>query len=286
MNKKIDLHSHTVCSDGTYTVKEIIDYANEKGLSALAISDHDTVQGIPEAKKYAKKYPHLELVEGIEFSTNEDGFSPDIHILGYYFDLDDENFSNKLEKIISSRENRNIKMIEKMREDGLNVKYEDILALSDDGVITRSHFCKWLVNNGHVKSINEGFEKFLGNDKKYYVRREKVSSKMAIELIHNAGGFSSLAHPILYKLEDTKLEILISKLKSYGLDGIETYYTTYSQSQHNKIRHLANKYGLVMTGGSDFHGSNKEKIDLGCGFGNLHVPYEVLENIKKKIGRF
>ncbi len=285
MYKKIDLHSHTVHSDGTYTVKGIINYALKKGLSALSITDHDTTEGIAEAIKYAKNFPNFELVPGIELSTNEKNFSPDIHILGYYFDYKDKNFINKLKEIISGRDSRNLKMIEKMRADGLDVNYDDILALSDDGVITRSHFCRWLVKNGHAKSINDGFDRFLGNDKKYYVRREKVTCKMAIELIHSAGGFTSLAHPILYKLNDKKLEELVSKLKDYGLDGIETYYTTYSEKEHEKIRQIAQKYDLIMTGGSDFHGANKENIDLASGYGNLVVPYEVLENIKKKLGR-
>ncbi len=283
MQKLIDLHSHTVCSDGTYTVKEIIDYAVQKGLSALAITDHDTVSGVKEAMEYSKQFGNFELVAGIEFSTNEDGFKNDIHILGYYFNYEDEEFLCALKDIIDSREIRNKKMIEKMKSDGLDVTYEDILALSDDGVITRSHFCRWLVSKGYAKDVNDGFAKFLGNGKKYYVRRDKVTPKKAIDLVHKAGGICSLAHPILYNLDNKKLEQLVSTLAEQNIDGIEGIYTTYNEHETKKIKQLADKYGLIITGGSDFHGKNKVGIDLGCGYGDLKIPYEVLKNIKEKI---
>ncbi len=171
-------------------------------------------------------------------------------------------------------------MIEKMKSDGLDVTYEDILALSDDGVITRSHFCRWLVSKGYAKDVNDGFAKFLGNGKKYYVRRDKVTPKKAIDLVHKAGGICSLAHPILYKLSDSELDRLVGTLKSYGLDAIEGVYSTYTLADTNKVKALAKKYDLLISGGSDFHGSNKKNIDLATGFGGLYIPYSLLEDIK------
>ncbi len=280
MEKIIDLHSHTTCSDGTYTVKELVDYAVTKNLSALAITDHDTVSGIDEAINYASKYDKLELITGIEFSTNEEGFKNDIHILGYYFDYKNKDFANALDEIINGRETRNKKVIKLMQDDGINVTYEDIKALSNDGVITRSHFCRWLVNNGYSKSVDECFAKLLGNGKKYHVKREKVTPKIVIDLVHKAGGMCSLAHPILYKLEDKELDKLVSKLKGYGIDAIEGIYTTYSEYETDKIKKLAKKYDLIITGGSDFHGSNKVGIDLATGYGDLKIPYSILENMK------
>ena len=279
MNKIIDLHTHTTASDGTYSPVELIDYAVEKGLSAIAISDHDTVAAIDTALTYAKKYPNLEVIPAIEYSTNSDLCKSDIHILGYYMDIKDEVLTNKLKFIIDTRITRNIKMIAKMQAGGLNITLEDVLATSDDGVITRAHFAKAMENVGIVKKMSKAFEKYIGDGKPYYIEREKVTQKMAIDMILANGGVPVLAHPVLYRMNLKKLDQLLGELVGYGLKGIEGIYTTYKTHETQYIARMAADHGLIITGGSDFHGSHKPGIDLATGFGDLSVPYSIRDEL-------
>ena len=280
--KIVDMHTHTTASDGTLSPTEIVDYAVEKGLSAIAITDHDTIDAIKEAKEYGKKYPELEIITGIEYSTHSDLSKSDIHILGYYVDENNALFINKLEDLIRSRDARNAQMIDRMRSDGLPITMEDILATSEDGVITRAHFAKAMVNVGIVKRMSKAFDKYIGNGQPYYVPREKITQKMAIDMILAAGGVPVLAHPVLYRLNLKVLGDLVKELKSYGLMGIEGIYTTYKKHETHYIAHIARENDLIITGGSDFHGSNKVGIDLAVGYGDLMVPMNVRDNIYEK----
>lgn len=281
INRIIDLHSHTTASDGTYSPIELVDYAHEKGLSALAITDHDTIAGIAQAKEHAKLYPDLEIISGIEFSTNSDLCKSDIHILGYYMNEDDKVFTDQLKHIIDSRVHRNEKMIAKMQAASLNISLEDVYATSDDGVITRAHFAKAMENLGIVKKMSKAFDKYIGDGGLYYIEREKVTQRMAIEMILANGGVPVLAHPVLYNMNLKTLSKLLGELKSYGLVGIEGVYTTYKTHETQYIERLAKEHDLIITGGSDFHGSHKPGIDLGVGYGTLAVPYEIRDNLYK-----
>lgn len=279
MNKIIDLHTHTTASDGTYSPEELIDYAHEKHLSAIAISDHDTIGAIETAVNYAKKYPDLEVIPAIEYSTHSDICKSDIHILGYYMDVYDTKFTSELTHIIDSRINRNLKLVQLMQEGGLKITMEDILATSDDGVITRAHFGKAMVNLGIVKTISKAFEKYIGDGKRYYIEREKVTQKMAIDMILANGGVPVLAHPVLYRLNLKKLDQLLGELVGYGLKGIEGIYTTYKTHETQYIERMAKDHGLIITGGSDFHGDIKPGIDLATGYGPLSVPYSIRDQL-------
>lgn len=278
-NKIIDLHSHTNASDGTFTPSELVDYAAEKGLSALAITDHDTIDGLLEAKTRAKRHPELEIISGIEFSTNSDLCKQDIHILGYYIDESDTHFVENLQGLIDSRNLRNIKMIEKMQSDGLHISLDDVLATSDDGVITRAHFAKAMENLGIVNQMSHAFDRYIGNGKRYFIEREKVSQKMAIDMILKNGGVPVLAHPVLYGMNLKTLSKLIEELKGYGLVGIEGIYSTYKKHETQYIERLAKEHGLIITGGSDFHGAHKKGLDLAVGYGQLNIPYEIRDQL-------
>lgn len=279
MNRIVDLHTHTTASDGTYSPEELIDYAAEKGLSAIAISDHDTIDGIAPALEQAKRYPDLEVIPSIEYSTNSDICASDIHILGYYMDINDAHFNAKLKHVVNSRIQRNEKMIANMQDKGMNITMEDVLATSDDGVITRAHFAKAMENAGVVKKMSHAFEKYIGNNKPYYIEREKVTQKMAIEMIRDNGGVPVLAHPVLYRMNLKDLDKLLAELVDYGLKGIEGIYTTYRTHETQYIAKMAQEHGLIVTGGSDFHGSHKPGIDLAVGYGKLQVPYSVREEV-------
>lgn len=278
--KTIDLHTHTTVSDGTYTPAQLIDYALVKKLSAIAITDHDSIDGISEARCHLGEDPRLEIISGIEFSTNSDVYHYDIHVLGLFINENDLHFAQQLRGIIQSRNERNQRMIEKLCEIGLPITLEDVLRNSTNGVITRAHFGKALLEKGYIQQLKEAFTKYIGNDCKAYVPREKLTPQKAIEMIRACGGVAVLAHPTLYHLNLRELDALLKELVSSGLQGIEAIYSLHNVSEIRYLKDFALQYGLVITGGSDFHGANKHGIDLGVGRGHLQVPYDLLEPIR------
>ena len=279
--RAIDLHTHSTCSDGSYTVKELVDYAHQKNLSALALTDHDTVDGLDEAISYTKEnYPDMELVPGIEFSTAEG--SKEVHMVGLYIDHHNQEFAGRLKAFVDARNERNVKMCNKLREEaGIPITYEDLTEMFPGAVITRAHYAKFLVDKGYVNSRSEVFDKYIGDHCPYYIDRVKITPEEAIDYIKQAGGVPILAHPILYHFSDSVLEAFVARLKDKGLVGIEAIYSTYSPSEERQIKELAAKYDLLISGGSDFHGVNKPKIDLGCGMGKMFLPEDLLLPIKK-----
>ena len=318
----IDLHVHSTCSDGTFTPEELVDYAIQKGLTAFALTDHDTVNGLERAIRYAEELRQAqaaspvgfsrnnaddrfpvsfsrndaaarlpvssqsgaaalqvpEVIPGIELSTEYQG--KDIHMVGLFIDYRQPEFAHYLEDFIRSRENRNEKMCALLREHDIDITYEALLSEFPGAVITRAHFARYLLSHGYIQSMKEAFDRYVGDHCPCFVPREKVTPAQAVELILGAGGVPVLAHPILYHMSDERLDNLVAELKSIGLVGIEAIYSTYNTAEERQIRGLASKYDLKISGGSDFHGANKPKIDLGTGWGKLYVPDEVLENLR------
>ena len=271
----VDLHTHSCCSDGSFTPTELMGLAYEKKLSAIALTDHDTVSGIKEAKQAAKALA-LTLIPGIEISSLYDlGNSvKEFHILGLGIDETDEPFLKKLEAFGALRQSRNEKMLRLISEKVLPIDEDEFYARFDRSVITRAHFAQYLHEKGVVSSVKEAFDRYLGDGKPCYVPKEGVTAKEAIACILAAGGHPVLAHPTLYRLGSSVLESAVKDLKASGLEGIEAVYSTYTPAQEREIRALAAKYELHMTGGSDFHGTPKPDIQLGTGRGNLYVPDE------------
>lgn len=293
--KPVDLHVHSTRSDGTFTPTQLVDYAMEKGLAAFALTDHDCIDGLEEAIQYAEELsakraglsaeeaaslPTIpEVIPGIEFSTEYEG--GDIHIVGLYIDYNSPQFLQPLKEFVDSRTNRNHKMCKLLQEAGIDITYEALLEEFPDAVITRAHYGRYLLEHGYVGSIKEAFDRYVGDHCPCYVPREKVTPAQAVHLILEAGGIPVLAHPILYHMGKTQLEKLVAELKVEGLIGIEAIYSTYKPYEERRIRVLADKYDLKISGGSDFHGKNKPDIDLGTGKGKLYIPYSVLETLKK-----
>lgn len=271
----VDLHTHSSCSDGSFTPTELMGLAYEKKLSAIALTDHDTVSGICEARQAAKALS-LTLIPGIEISSLYDlGNSvKEFHILGLGIDETDESFLKRMETFGALRQNRNEKMLRLISEKVLQIDEDEFYARFDRPVITRAHFAQYLYEKGAVSSVKEAFDRYLGDGKPCYVPKEGVTAKEAIACILAAGGHPVLAHPTLYRLGAFVLEDAVKDLKASGLEGIEAVYSTYTQAQEREIRALAAKYELHMTGGSDFHGTPKPDIQLGTGRGNLYVPDE------------
>ncbi|MDE6748308.1 MAG: PHP domain-containing protein [Lachnospiraceae bacterium] len=276
--KQIDLHVHSNKSDGTYTPTALVDYALQKGLSAFALTDHDTTDGLDDAIAYAEGKP-IEVIPGIEFSSENEG--KDIHVVGLYINYDAPAFQARLQAFVDSRINRNIKMCRNLQEAGIDITFDKLCAENPGAVITRAHYAAYLTEHGYVTNRAEAFSKYVGDNCKYYVPREKITPAQAVELILQAGGIPILAHPPLYHMGNERLDALVGVLKQAGLMGIEAIYSSYSNQDERDMLRLAKKYNLLLSGGSDFHGDNKPGLDLGTGYGKLFVPYEFLEKIKE-----
>ena len=278
--RAVDLHTHSTASDGTYSPTELIDYAHEKNLAAIALTDHDTTKGLEEAIKAGEKYDDLEVIPGIEFSTEYQG--KDVHIVGLYMNYTDPVIKKKLQEFVDSRVARNRKMCALLTEHGIPMDFDVLQACYPDSVITRAHYAAYMLEHGLVSSRQEVFDRYIGDDCPCFVAREKITPVKALEMIKEAGGLSILAHPILYGMSDERLRTLVKELKDNGLVGIEAIYSMYTASDERYIREIAEDFDLCISGGSDFHGDNKDEIDLSVGRGNLFVPEEVLYNLKKK----
>lgn len=275
--RPVDLHVHSNRSDGSMEPYELVDLAIQKNLAAFALTDHDTVSGIDEAILHATD-ANLEVIPGIELSTEY--CQKDIHIVGLYIDHKSASFQSYLKEFQDSRDLRNRKMCQKLTDHGADITYEELCAEFPGSVITRAHYARLLLKKGYVKSLPEAFDRYIGDHAPCFLPREKITPQQGIDLIVKSGGFPILAHPVLYRMSDARLEELVSSLKDGGLRGIETVYSTYHLGEERQMTALAQKYDLLPSGGSDFHGKAKPDIDLGTGRGRLFVPYEFLQNIK------
>lgn len=275
----IDLHTHSNCSDGTLSPTELVQLALKKGLKYMALTDHDTIDGIEEAVSAAKG-TDLQIIPGIEFSTGYEGC--DIHIVGLFMDCRSPFLQRRLRHFIDSRTTRNMEMCKKLTEHGMPLTYDELVEAFPDSVITRAHYGKILLKKGYVKSIKEAFDRYIGDNGPCFIPRKKITPMRAIEIILKSGGFPILAHPLQYHMGNEKLSEFVGMLKCFGLQGMEVFYSTHSPSQERQLMALAKKYNLLPGGGSDFHGSNKPDIDLGSGKGHLYIPEEVFTNIKAK----
>lgn len=277
----IDLHCHSYFSDGTFSPEEIVIKAKKRGLRAIALTDHDTINGLETFQQAGQKY-HIETITGIEFAAQYNRFrKQEIHIVGLGFSLTAKALTEQMKKIVEARQIRNEKMIYALNQLGFDISYEQIKQNAGGNIITRAHFANVLVQKNIVKNTKDAFDKYLSTDKPAYVQRQALSPALCIQTIQKSGGVAVLAHPTLYHMDYNEIELLSQELKSYGLNAIETQYSSYSSEQSKKITALADKIGLLYSGGSDFHGKNKPNIDIGVGKNNLHIPYSYWEALKK-----
>ncbi len=276
MNKFIDLHTHSTCSDGTFSPEEVVAEAAKAGLSAIALTDHDTLKGLPKAIEAGKKYG-VEVITGIEFSVAAD---TEMHLLGLNFNLDCPAITEILDEMIIQRNSRNYKVIDLLKKCGFHITIEDILSEATSPVTGRSQIAKAMLKKGYVSSIREAFDKYLSFGKPAFVERSTLTPEDAIKLIHKSGGKTFLAHLNQTHKSDEELYALLKHLKECGLDGIEGYYTEYTDDMNTRYRKMAKELDLLLSGGSDFHGANKDGYKIGKGKGNLRIPYELLQHIR------
>ena len=274
----IDLHIHTTESDGTLTPSQVVRYAKEKGLKAIAITDHDTIHGNEEAIKEGIS-AGVEVIPGVEISVD---YSPGtMHMLGYFITTEDPILNEKLALLQDSRADRNPRIIEKLNKLGLSLTYDEVVQVSGGGQVGRPHMAQVLMKKGYTKSIKEAFDKYLGKGAPAYLDKFRLSAVEAITMITDAGGIPVLAHPFtLYCKSSDELDALVEKLVNQGLQGLEVYYSEHDERKTSSYKLLAKRYNLAITGGSDFHGKNMKGIDLGTGRGKLKIPYTALENLK------
>lgn len=274
----IDLHVHSTASDGTYTPSELIGMAKQLNLSAIALTDHDTIDGIEEAVAKASS-SSVTLIPGIELSCGYG--SREIHMLGLNIDYTNQHFIQHIEYMRQTRYTRNLEIIEKFHDIGIDISYEEMNTMFEDTVITRTHFAAYLYRKGHVTSVKDAFDRYLNDYGCCYVPRFLIPAHETIQIIHEASGFAVLAHPVRYHMGADETSKMVSALSRSGLDGIEALYSTYTNSDEIFMRRLAKENHLFITGGSDFHGDNKPRIQLGSGMGRLKVPAELLKNIMR-----
>ena len=275
----IDLHTHTTHSDGSATPFELVELAIRNGASAVAITDHDTVAGLKEGRA-ASNQLGIEFINGLELSAE---YSPGtMHILGYYIDDQHKGLAGKLEELRAARDARNPEIASRLHALGVDVQYAEVADLAGNEVVGRPHFARVLVDRGHAASIQDAFNRFLAKGAAAYVEKKRLSPAESIALIHSAGGVAVLAHPYQLKLPSDALELLIGELVEMGLDGIEAIYSRHSPGDCDRYSKLARRYGLLLTGGSDYHGTYKPDITLVKGLGDLSVPYSLLEGLKSK----
>ena len=288
MKNYIDLHIHSTASDGTLTPTEIVQSAlkstkSEKDPIVIALTDHDTVAGVSEFLKEAKKYKErVTAIPGVEISTNYHGV--EIHILGYNVDPENKELLEQLKICRESRDGRNEKIISRLQAEGFQITMEDIKPEDPNETIARPHIAKQLMKKKYVSSVKEAFDKYLAEGRSCYVERIMPTPQEAIALIRNSGGIPVLAHLMYYKkLNAAEKEVLVSELKEAGLEGIEAYYNTYTPVEEEYVSSLAKQNALLLTGGTDFHGQNKPHISLFTGQGNMEVPEAILPEFMEAI---
>jgi predicted metal-dependent phosphoesterase TrpH len=257
---------------------QIVGYAKYKGLQAIAITDHDTIEGLQEGLSEGKKIG-FEVIPGIEISAEHSPGS--MHLLGFFLDIFHPFLNERLRYLQKARAERNPKIIEKLNRLGIEITYEEVLKASGGGQVGRPHFAQVLLEKGYVRSYQEAFERFLKKGAQAYVDKFRFSAKEAIHFINVAAGIAVLAHPnTLHMNKYSELENLILQLIEDGLKGIEVYYPEHSALEVAQYKNLAERYGLLMTGGTDYHGIEKGELDIGVGRGDMKLPYSLVEALK------
>lgn len=265
--KLVDLHIHTTSSDGLLSPEEVVEIAKRAGLSAIAIADHDAIDGIFRAKVKAEELK-IELIPAVELSVSYKG--DDFHMLAYLVDYKDENFRKRIESFRDERLQRGEKMVKKLNEMGINLSLDAVRAIAQNSSVGRPHLADALIKGEYVHTYEEAFARYLGYHAPAYVPKKYLTPEEGIELIHAVKGISVLAHP-----GTTRRDEVIPDLTSFGLDGLEAYHSQYDLETTQYYINLANKFGLIYTGGSDCHG-RRDKILIGT----VKVPYQCLERLK------
>jgi len=276
MRRFVDLHTHSSASDGQAAPAELVQMAEARRLAAVALTDHDTIEGLPAARQAAHACPSLRFVPGIEVSANLSGGS--LHILGLGIDETAPSIQNLASRLRRARTDRNPKIVDNLQALGLDVTMDDVFAAAggsaDAHVVSRVHIAQALLRKGCVRSVAEAFEKYIAKGRPAYVERRRLDPPETVAAIHGAGGVAVAAHPVQWNCRNrAQTERIVRSLIRAGLDGIEAYHSDHSPQQTRQYLDLARRFGLGVTGGSDFHGPAKPHVKLG----RPRVPLAVLD---------
>ncbi len=273
MRVRVDLHTHSTASDGKLRPSEVVHLAAQLGIGTLALTDHDTTDGVVEAQQAGRELG-LEVISGIEI--NSEGEHGDAHILGYFVDPVEPHLQDQLEAIRDARVGRARGMLKKLAAMGMPIEWERVMTMAGDASsLARPHIARAMVEAGYVATTQEAFDKYISNTGPAYVNRLRMTMNEAVDFIHGASGVAVMAHPAESRLVD-----LIPQLVQAGLDGIETYYPRHTPEQQSKLLALAQRYDLVATGGSDFHTlDDPSHGQIGC----VEVPPDVVQKLKARV---
>ncbi len=281
--KIVDLHTHTTASDGSYTPTELVKYAKQKGLSAIAITDHDTVAGVEEASMEGEKLG-IRVIPGAELSTRVDDC--DVHMTSLFINCKNKRLIKRLDDMAASRQERNYKMVDKLHEAGFQIDRRDLDALGEGKILARGHIAQILIARGYATELKEALRKYLSKGTPGYVQKEVLSPEECIQLVHDAGGLIFVAH--LHQIDPQDPEHckdVARRLIRMGADGLETQYCEFDDEWRQATEQIAQECGCLRSGGSDFHGAMKKGLDLACGYGDLQVPYTFLEAMDAELAR-
>jgi 3',5'-nucleoside bisphosphate phosphatase len=269
----IDLHTHTTASDGTLAPEKLVQVAGDRGLKYLGIADHDTTNGLAGAIAEAERWPDLTVIPAVELSATS-SHGGDFHLLGYCIDATSATLQDQLDEFRRDRETRVERIVERLRNAGVDISLDQVESNAAGGAISRAHIGRVLIEQGEVETINEAFDRWLGRNRPGFVPRSPLFARDAVRLVQESGGFAVLAHPLTMGNYRKQLPELIDA----GLVGIEAHYGPYSPEDRSMLADLASRHDLIATGGSDYHGpDHREGRDLG----NVQVPVRVLDDLRK-----
>jgi predicted metal-dependent phosphoesterase TrpH len=277
MKQNFDLHAHSNTSDGSFSPTELVEYASKNDIKTLALTDHDTINGIDEAVKAGEKFG-VTVIAGVEISID---FNPGtMHICGYNIDIENKNLNEKLGIVQHARKNRNSVIVDKLNSAGVDITLDEIKKVAGPDQVGRPHFARVMMEKGYVTTVQEAFNKYLAKGSPCYVDRVRLSINDAVEMIKGAGGKAVLAHPIQLKLESVEAyKSKFAELKGLGIEGVEAFSSYHNEEENRKFKAMADELGLIVTGGSDFHGKTKPDVKLGI-FGE-NVDIKIIELIKQ-----
>jgi len=278
----IDLHTHSTFSDGSMTPTELVAAARAAGLAAIALTDHDTCDGLSEFLA-AGKGSEVETLAGVEVSLEFGGRT--VHMLGYGINTAHGRLRETLSRLVEGRNKRNTRIVQKLQLLGISIELNEVQAIAGEQIVGRPHFAQVLIQKGVVGSFDEAFDRYLARGRPAYFERFRLSPEEAIHLIAEAGGMAVLAHPYYMGMASDLIASTLTRLKAAGLVGIEAYYPEHTEGQTRLYVEMAQRFDLLVTGGSDFHGTIKPNIALGWGRGSLRVPYVLFERLRKALLR-
>ena len=277
--KTIDLHTHSLKSDGAQPPAEVVRTAHAAGLAAMALTDHDSVAGVQQALDEGARLG-VEVIPGVELSAQSD---TELHILGYFIDIRNPALQQAMAYALQVRDERQVETCRKLNEQGFAITMDELRAEAHGNpVLCRAHFAQIMVRKGYAASVRDAFDRYLSVGCYAYTNRQALTGPEAVSLIRQAGGIAVAAHLHLIKLPDDALKAYLQTLIPYGLDGVEGYYTDYTPAMQTRYQAMAKELGLTISGGTDYHGANKPHIAIGKGRGELAIPYTVLQGLKDR----